>query len=122
VSSSLCFLFRRLPIFLLLTIDVPMAGCPAFTPRFAGFVYGPFVRMTLLVSSLSAFARDASLFLWIHRCESASSFLHNASSGTPVGFVMQEQRQIAADIAGDQKVLSHVLMSLFPELLSERGV
>ena len=96
-----------------------MAGCSAFTPRFAGFIYCPFMRMALLVSSLAALAGDASLFLWIHRCESASSFLHNASSGTPMRFVMQEQRQIAADVAGDQKVLSHVLMSVFPKLLSE---
>jgi len=98
---------------------VPMAGCSAFTPSFASFVYGPFVRMSLLVSSLAALARDTSLFLWIHRCESASSFLHSASSGTPAGFVMQEQRQIAPDVTGDQKVLSHMLMSLFPELLRE---
>jgi len=100
-------------------IDVPVAGCSAFTPRFAGFVYGPFVRMTLLVSSLAAFARDASLFFWIHRCESTSSFLHNASSGTPMRFVMQEERQIAPDVTSDQKVLSHVLVSLFAELLSQ---
>ena len=99
-----------------------MAGCSAFTPGFAGFVYGPFVRMSLLVSSLAALARDTSLLLWIHRCESPSSFLHSASSGTPVGFVMQEQRQIASDVAGDQKVLSYVLVSLFSELLSQRGV
>jgi hypothetical protein len=35
---------------------------------------------------------------------------------------MQEQRQIAADVAGDQKVLSYVFVSLFPELLGQRGV
>jgi hypothetical protein len=35
---------------------------------------------------------------------------------------MQEQRQITADVARDQKVLSNVLVSLFPELLSQRGV
>ena len=99
-----------------------MTRCPAFTPRFAGFVDRPFVRMALFVSRLAAFARDASLFFRIHRCESASSFLHSASSGTPVGIVMQEQRQIAPDVAGDQKVLQHVIVSLFSELLSERGV
>jgi hypothetical protein len=99
-----------------------MTGCPAFTPRFAGFVDGPFVCMALFVSGLATFACDASLFFRIHRCESASSFLHSASSGTPVGIVMQEQRQIAADVAGDQKVLQHVIVSLFSELLSERGV
>src|SRR5262249_11434812 len=112
------FVFRRLPIFLLPNA-VAVAGCAAFTPRFAGFVYSPFMRMALLVSSLAAFTCNASLFLRIHRCESASSFLHGASSGTPVGIVMQEQRQIAADVAGDQKVLSHVLVSLIPELLSQ---
>ena len=36
-----------------------------------------------------------------------------------MGIVMQEQRQIAADVAGDQKVLSNVLVSLFPELLGQ---
>jgi hypothetical protein len=35
---------------------------------------------------------------------------------------MQEQRQITANVAGDQKVLSYVLVSLFPELLSQQGV
>jgi hypothetical protein len=110
--------FRRLPI-RLLSIHVPVAGRSAFTARFAGFVYGPFVRMALLVSRLAAFACDAALFFRIHRCESASSFLHNTSSGTPVKIVMQEQRQIATDVAGDQKVLSYVLVSLFPELLSQ---
>ena len=96
-----------------------MAGCPAFTTRFASLVDRPFVRMALFVGRLAAFACDASLFFRIHRCESASSFLHNTSSGTPVRIVMQEQRQIAPDVTGDQKVLSHMLMSLFPELLSE---
>jgi hypothetical protein len=99
-----------------------MAGRAAFAPGFAGLVDRPFVRMALFVSRLTAFARDASLFFGIHRCESASSFLHSASSGTPVEIVMQEQRQIASDAAGDQKVLQHVIVSLFSELLSERGV
>ncbi len=99
-----------------------MAGCPAFTSRLAGFVDRPFVRMALFVGRLAAFACDAALFLRIHRCESASSFLHSASSGTPVGIVMQEQRQIAADVAGDQKVLLHVIVSLFSQLLTERRV
>jgi len=113
--------FRQLPI-VILTNALPVAGRSAFSPRFAGFIYGPFMRMALLVSGPAAFARDASLFLGIHRCESASSFLHSASSGTPVGIVMQEQRQIAADVAGDQKVLSNVLVSLVAEPLSQRGV
>jgi hypothetical protein len=99
-----------------------MAGGAALTPRFAGFVDRPFVRMALFVSRFAALACNASLFFRIHGCESASSFLHSASSGTPVGIVMQEQRQIAADVAGDQKVLLHVIVSLFSELLSERGV
>ena len=99
-----------------------MAGCPAFTTRFASLVDRPFVRMALFVGRLAAFACNAPLFFRIHRCESASSFLHSASSGTPVGIVMQEQRQIAPDVAGDQKVLQHVIVSLFSELLSERGV
>ena len=99
-----------------------MARGSALTTRLACFVYRPFVRVALFMGGLAAFACDASLLLWIHRCESASSFLHIASSGTPMRFVMQEQRQIAAHVAGDQKVLSDVLVSLFPELLSERGV
>jgi len=101
---------------------MPVACCSALAPRLAGFIDRPFVRVTFLVSGLAAFARDTALFFGIHRCESTSSFLHFASSGTPVGIVMQEQRQIAADVTGDQKVLSYVFVSLFPELLGQRGV
>jgi hypothetical protein len=116
-------LFRRLPIdFFLVSIGLSVACRTTLTPRLAGFIDRPFVRVTLLVSGLAAFACDASLFFGIHRCESTSSFFHVASSGTPARFVMQEQRQIAADVAGDQKVLSYVLVSLFAEPLGQRGV
>jgi hypothetical protein len=94
------------------SIRVPVACRATLTPRLAGLIDRPFVCVTFLVSGLAAFACNASLFFWIHRCESTSSFLHVASSGTPVGFRMQEQRQRTAHVAGDQKVLSNVLVSL----------
>ena len=121
--SSLRFLFRRWTIRIFLrSIGVPVACRSTLAPRLAGFIDRPFVRVTLLVSGLAAFACDASLFFWIHRCESTSTFLHSASSGTSVRIVMQEQRQITPDVAGDEKVLANVLVALLAELLSQRGV
>ena len=115
------FLIRGLPI-VRLPFPVTVARCPALPTRFTCLVYRPFVRMTFLVSGFAALARNASLFFWIHRCESTSSFLHVASSRTPERIVMQEQRQIAPDVAGNQKVLPDVLMTLLPKLLGKRGM
>lgn len=115
-------MFERLFFPLLLTLDVAVARSPALPPSFPSLVDRPLVRMTFLVSSLTALARDASLFFRIHRCESTSSFLHFASSGTPAGIVMQKQSQITPHVAGNQKVLSNVLVALLTQFLGQGGV
>jgi hypothetical protein len=115
-------LFRRLLSILLLTFHIAVARSPALASCFPSLVDRPLVRMAFLVGSLAALACNTSLFLWIHRCESTSSFLHVASSGTPARLVMQKQSQITPHVAGNQKVLANVLVTLLAQLLGERGV
>ena len=69
-------LHRRSFILWLMLLFPPIARHAALAARLACFLAGPLVRRALLVSCLSAFARDIPLFAPIHRRKTTSFLGH----------------------------------------------